>query len=72
MLSEELRAQGWIEHSGGPCPVPLDSKPGVMFRDGEVADVGDMASAWVWEANSFGPAFADLHIIAYKPETPDA
>lgn len=22
--------EGWIAHDGGPCPVPLDSRPGVM------------------------------------------
>ena len=26
---------GWIVHDGKGCPVPLDSKPGVRFRDGD-------------------------------------
>lgn len=37
MLTDELRAAGWIEHDGGPCPVPLDSWPEVMFAsDGDI------------------------------------
>ena len=34
-LTPEQVAAGWIKHDGGPCPVPLDSSPAVMFRDGE-------------------------------------
>ena len=69
MLTDEMRAAGWIEHDGGPCPVPLDSRPWIMFRDGEViADGGDDADYWVWEWGLFGQKFAALHIIAYRPE----
>ena len=32
--TEAMLADGWIKHDGGPCPVPLDSRPLVMFRDG--------------------------------------
>ena len=69
-LTEQMKADGWIEHDGSGCPVPLESKPAVMFRDGEIADADDRADAWVWEANSFAPAFDHLHIIAYRPEQP--
>jgi hypothetical protein len=65
---------GFIPHDGSGCPVPLDSRPGVMFRDGITIDTPVFVSAenwifpidkqnfWIWEAS--GPA----DIIAYKPD----
>lgn len=72
MLTDELRAEGWIEHDGGPCPVPLDSRPGVMFGDGHIEAPGGhtaghrLVGYWT---HHFPPR---EHIIAYKPETTDA
>lgn len=68
MLTPEQIADGWIEHDGGPCPVEPDSRPTVLFRDGEIADNGEEAASWVWEHQNFGRAFEHLHIIAYRPE----
>lgn len=74
MLTDELRAEGWIEHDGGPCPVPLDSMPGVLWGDGHLTPIGEFrAGEWCDQHDSwmhFGPR--KHHIIAYKPETTDA
>lgn len=35
-------------HDGGPCPVPLDSKPAVLFRDGLLID-NHLAEAREWQ-----------------------
>jgi hypothetical protein len=62
-----MRAEGWIEHDGGECPVPLDSAPHIKFRNGghPVQSVVT-ANAWEWE---WEPADAsDWDIIAYRIE----
>ena len=75
--TEAMLADGWITHDGGPCPVPLDSRPLVMFRDGfGVDDYPDAPTAgeWLfanhkqnlWTWSRLGPA----DIIAYKQEQP--
>ena len=65
MLTDEQRAEGWIEHDGGPCPVPLDSKPIYMMRDGTI-DAGQKgtASELIWD-DACPP---EDQIIAYRPE----
>jgi hypothetical protein len=73
MLTDKQRADGWIEHDGGECPVALDSRPLVLFRDGMgIVDQEDapMAREWIFESvpclwvHKPGPA----DIIAYRPE----
>lgn len=65
MLSEELRAQGWIEHDGGPCPVEVDDWVHVLLRDGDGRGF-DTAGYFDWTKCN-----EPSDIIAYKPETPD-
>ena len=63
MLTPEQIADGWIEHDGGPCPVPLDSRPRILFKVGEPYGSGRVrATCWVW--GGYGRAA----IIAYRPE----
>lgn len=74
MLTPEQIADGWIAHDGGPCPVPLDSRPGVMWGDGFVTLAG-MQPAWVWtkHGDSWGHNEPfDRRIIAYRPENAGA
>jgi hypothetical protein len=71
MLTEEMRAAGWIEHDGGPCPVPLDSMPDIMFRDGERETTGQTADTWTWEWTILEQArLKHIQITAYRPEQP--
>lgn len=59
MLTDAMRADGWIAHDGGPCPVSPDSKPGIMVRQGVALGPGKFpASTWIW----------GVSIIAYLPE----
>ena len=70
MLSEELRAQGWIEHDGGPMPVDGDSKPAVMFGNGCIYPEGQRtAGYWLvgYWSHHFGPS---ERIIAYREPKP--
>lgn len=73
-LTPEQIAAGWLPHDGGECPVPLDSKPGVMFRDGEIIEPGnETARTWVyrgdwWKRYREGRC---NDIIAYLPEKND-
>lgn len=38
---------GFISHEAGECPVPPDSKPGVMFGNGRIYPLG-LYPAWYW------------------------
>lgn len=57
-------ADGWIEWSGGECPVIVDDVVEVKFRDGVSSDAGK-AMGWRWE--HYGNT-AD--IIAYRLHQP--
>lgn len=69
MLTDEMKADGWIEHDGGPCPVPLDSKPGVIIRgfDRNHDISGDPADYYLWPHCRATPS---ANIIAYRPVKP--
>lgn len=70
MLTDKQRAEGWIEHDGGLCPVPDDDIVEVMFTDGAT----DMTYAAFWSAAKpgmddswTGECSPDDRIIAYRP-----
>ena len=75
MLTPEQRAAGWIEHNGGPCPVPMDSKPAIMCRGGQISNSGPVeASYWSgapddWWKHEDYTFDHKCDIIAYLPET---
>ncbi len=67
---------GWTEWKGGPCPVPLNERVYLRFRDGDtffenrasragdwIADEGGLADCW--QMSSDGSDGGD--IVAYKP-----
>ncbi|MGL5736473.1 MAG: hypothetical protein ACRCYS_16550 [Beijerinckiaceae bacterium] len=61
MLSEEQKADGWIEHDGGACPVPRWE---VMLRKGEVlVTAHPYQMAW----DQLGEQYQS-DIVAYRPE----
>lgn len=69
-------AAGGIPHDGGPCPVPLDSKPGVLFRDGIVKDTGHVPARewtkgdwWQWHGRRIDNIVAYLPDPNYPPQT---
>ena len=71
MLTDEQRADGWIAHDGGVCPIEPFSKPGVIIRGFfrthlcQFPGGEDEAVVFEWQHNPRTPA-AD--IIAYKLE----
>lgn len=68
MLSEAMKAEGWIEHDGGQCPVGERSMPSLLFRDAEIAPAGNNMAAWHWDWEHSPNHDAPDDIIAYKPE----
>lgn len=71
MLTDAMKADGWVEHDGGPCPVPLGSKVAVLWGDGHQTPPVYAAGEWCDYHDSWqheGPR--KHHIIAYKPEQP--
>ncbi len=55
---------GWIEHDGGPCPVPGDAPTAVLLRNGARGfGAANVFLGWC-HTDSAEPA----HVIAYKPE----
>lgn len=67
MISEQMKAEGWIEHDGGPCPVPLDSRPGVILENGWTQSPNYNLKARLFRWQSSEPYDAGL-VRAYKPE----
>ncbi len=66
--------EGFVRHDGGPCPVPLDSHPAVMFPSGRIHDDGlysaatyvgggalELPDLWQWKGHP------QNNIIAYRP-----
>lgn len=62
-LSEKMKAEGWIEHDGGECPVDGKIRVTMLFRNGTEITRQAKCEEWPWEEND-----ALLDIIAYKPE----
>ena len=63
MLTPEQIADGWIEHDGGKCPVPLPSRVTIMCRSGDIGTGEASICFWRWEEKP-----VDYDIIAYRPE----
>lgn len=61
-LTDEMKADGWIEYDGGPCPVPPDTRIKVKFLNGLSSLASAKASWWLWEQ----PREQGYLIIAYK------
>jgi hypothetical protein len=69
-LTEQMKADGWIEHDGGPCPVEPETPVIVWLRgwfepESQTADY--RAGTYDWE---HVPDDAGQDIIAYRPEQP--
>lgn len=67
-ITDEMRADGWIDHDGGRNPVKSADQVFLMWRDGTIrtcAGKGFVAGLVPWE---HGPMlkYPDMHIIAYK------
>jgi hypothetical protein len=62
--------EGFVPHDGGPCPVPLNSKPVIMVRSGEI-QTGESFPAWFWAAGDKDwwqhQGNRRNNIIAYRP-----
>ena len=73
-LTDEQRAQGWIKHDGGGCPVEDNVAIYCMLRCGIMGWAMRHASAWQWDiqyddrsqSSVIRPQPTD--IIAYRPE----
>ena len=64
-LTEQMKADGWIEHEGGPCPIDGAAIVSARFRGGS----GTVSRASViWWGRTEHPNGFD--IIAYRPEQP--
>lgn len=76
MLTDEQKADGWIEHDGGPCPVRAKSSPAIMFSDGYVMPQGQYTasywadSRWTGKRGPHQRGILPRRIIAYRPENP--
>jgi hypothetical protein len=64
VITEEMKAAGWIEHHGGKCPVNGMSFPEVMLRNGAIR--ASLALHFNWERRLRGD-----DIVAYRPEQPE-
>jgi len=71
MLTDEMRAAGWLDHTAGPCPVPLDSRVSVMLRGGIIWDdrPAGLYALWPYDWWKHEALDHDYDIIAFLPET---
>jgi len=63
-ISRALIANGWVPHTGEPCPIDPDSYPNVLLADG-TPDC-ERASDFDWDWSN--AEYPDAWVIAYKPE----
>ena len=68
MLTDEQRADGWIEHDGGACPVAGDAWVRVAFREGIAIKMTLPAKTWVQNFDQWRHMNQPFDIIAYKLE----
>ena len=72
MLTDQQRADGWIEHDGGPCPVPLDSLVATIWDDGkffsDCCAIGFTIWPENWEHRDLITAKTGERIIAYRSQ----
>lgn len=67
----------WIEHQPGPCPVPGDTCPAVMFSDGRTIPMHQLRadcwveSRWTGVRGPYQKGKLPPRIIAYIPESKD-
>lgn len=67
-LTEQQKAEGWIEHDGGPCPVPLGMPVWVIHRDEDDGPVFFREAQWCggcWKHDG-----TEDDIIAYREPKP--
>lgn len=68
--------EGFVAHSGGPCPVALDSKPGILLADGTMFAHGQIEAGywvdarWTGKRGPYQRGKLPTRIIAYKVENP--
>ena len=70
MLTNKQRADGWIEHDGGPQPVSGFCQ--FMWHDGQITwnHADNFKTCWNWRRRWFR-AERPQKIIAYRPERTD-
>lgn len=70
MLTDEMRKDGWIEHDGGPCPVPPQRRVIVRYRSDP--DDFDFARYRTFTAGNVPWGryewAQESEIVAYRPE----
>jgi hypothetical protein len=52
---------GWIEWTGGECPLPDGTPNQVKFRDGDISGIDSSPETWQWHHTG-----SQADIIAYK------
>lgn len=59
MLTDEMRDDGWVEHTGGPCPVNESEPVEAMLRDGRAGIRAAFTLFWNHDGR-------DDDIVAYR------
>jgi hypothetical protein len=60
---------GWIDHDGGPCPVPPETWVQIKNKDGMLLDPAYQADFWAWDDVSAYRIFAPVY--AHPPADAD-
>lgn len=65
LASQQPADDGWIAWGGGECPVSINARVYVRFRDGEISEDAEIAGLLRWTHVS-----ADWDIVAYRVVKP--
>lgn len=63
-LTEQMKADGWIEHDGSGCPTSDNEAIKIQCANGVIGWVHPLNHRWHWQSEST----CGSRIIAYCPE----
>lgn len=68
MLTDEMRAEGWLPHDGGKCPVSDGQPVEIMLRSGKTYSLWQAeAVSWFHDSRVVGVAVQpEREVIAYR------
>lgn len=65
VLTDQMKAEGWIGHDGGLCPLEDGGLVRVILRSG--LETFSRFGFWVWDER----APLNIDIVAYRPAAPE-
>jgi len=65
MVTDDMKAAGWMEHDGSHCPMPNRGAVEVLLRNGRISMSRFGFWFWPWWSET------NIDIVGYRPDEPD-